>query len=196
MEKKNLPKAPSFFKILGPSFIFLGLSLGSGELILWPYLTSNWGMGIIWGAVLGITFQFFMNMEIERYALVFGESIFVGFWRRWRFLPVWFILSTFIAWGLPGFSAASGQILNRVFGFGSETLIGILVLISAGVILSLGKTLYRTMEIFQKTIILIGIPSILALVFFLTKSSDYVSLAAGIFGKGDGFWFLPGDPDK
>ena len=75
---KILPKAVSLKNIIGPSFILLGLGLGSGEVILWPYLASNYGLGIIWGAVFGITFQFIMNMEIERYALARGESVFVG----------------------------------------------------------------------------------------------------------------------
>lgn len=52
MEQKELSQPPSFKKILGSSFIILGLGLGTGELILWPYLASNFGLGIIWGAVL------------------------------------------------------------------------------------------------------------------------------------------------
>src|SRR3990167_9734375 len=98
----NLPKAPRLLKLIGPSFIILGLGLGSGEIILWPYLTSNYGMGIIWGALLGLTFQFFMNMEIERYALAHGESVFVGLARKLRWISVWFLLSTFIPWIWPG----------------------------------------------------------------------------------------------
>jgi len=90
---EKMPEAPAFRKLLGPSFILLGLGLGSGELVLWPYLTSNFGMGIIWAAVLGVAMQFFMNMEIERYTLARGESIFVGFARLWRVFPFWFILS-------------------------------------------------------------------------------------------------------
>src|SRR3989338_8356563 len=93
LEKKEFPQAPALRKLIGPSFLLLGLGLGSGELILWPYLTSNYGLGIMWGALLGITFQFFMNMEIERYALVRGESIFVGYARKTKWLPIWFILS-------------------------------------------------------------------------------------------------------
>lgn len=76
-----LNKPPSFRKIIGPSIILLGLGLGSGELILWPYMISNYGLGIIWAAILGITFQFFVNMEIERYSLLRGESIFAGFFQ-------------------------------------------------------------------------------------------------------------------
>jgi len=191
MEKKDLPKAPSFWKILGPSFIFLGLSLGSGELILWPFLAANYGLGILWGALLGITFQFFMNMEIERYALVFGESIFVGFGKLWRGWPAWFIVSTFVAWGLPGFSAAGSQILNQMIGIGNETLVAIVLLLLVGIILSVGKTLYRTMEIFQKTVILLGIPFILLLVFLLTRVSDWQTTIIGLAGVGVGYRFLP-----
>ena len=67
---KNLPKVPKLGKIIGPSFILLGLALGSGELIMWPYLTSQYGLGILWGAVLGISIQFLLNTEIMRYSLV------------------------------------------------------------------------------------------------------------------------------
>ncbi|HUV72379.1 MAG TPA: Nramp family divalent metal transporter, partial [Clostridia bacterium] len=191
MSQRDLPKAPSFWKILGPSFIFLGLSLGSGELILWPFLAANYGLGILWGALLGITFQFFMNMEIERYALVFGESIFVGFRKLWRAWPAWFIVSTFIAWGLPGFSAAGSQILNQMIGLGNETLVAIGLLLLVGIILSIGKTLYRTMEIFQKSVILLGIPFILFLVFLLTKASDWQTTFIGLAGVGIDYRFLP-----
>ena len=191
MEQKDLPKAPSFWKILGPSFIFLGLSLGSGELIMWPYLAANFGLGIIWGAFLGITFQFFINMEIERYALVFGESVFVGFRRLWRGWPLWFMLSTFIAWGLPGFSAAGSQILNRLFNFKNETLVAVFLLVLVGVILSVGKSLYKTLETFQKTIIFLGIPFIILLCFLLTKVFDWQIFLVGMFGKGHNYFFLP-----
>ena len=118
-----LPPCPPLLKLLGPSFIILGLGLGSGEIILWPYLTSNYGMGIIWGALLGITFQFFMNMEIERYALAHGESVFVGLARELRWISFWFLLSTFIPWVWPGIIASSafwdwfGSRGNRIFGY-------------------------------------------------------------------------------
>ena len=92
----NLPKPPPLIKTLGPSFILLGLALGSGELILWPYLAANWGMGLLWGALLGISFQFVLNTEAMRYSLAWGESVFLGFRRMSILIPVWFIISTFI----------------------------------------------------------------------------------------------------
>jgi hypothetical protein len=116
LETKELPKPLPFSKLIGPSFIILGLGLGSGELILWPNLVSKFGMGIIWGAILGVTFQFFMNMEIERYALAHGESVFIGFARKLRWLSIWFILSTFIPWIWPGIATASATIIGSLFG--------------------------------------------------------------------------------
>ena len=109
-----LPPAPPFRKLIGPSFILLGLGLGSGEVILWPYLTSNYGLGLVWGILIGVTIQFFINMEVERYALINGESVFVGFARWLRFLPLWFIFSTFAGFGWPGIGLASATLLSNI----------------------------------------------------------------------------------
>jgi len=188
---KNLPPVPKLTKIIGPSFILLGLALGSGELILWPYLTANWGLGLLWGAWIGITFQFFLNTEIMRYTLSRGESVFVGFWRLSRFWPLWFLFSTFIPWSLPGFSSGVAQILGKVLGIGNTLGLAIALLLLVGLILSLGRTLYRTMEFFQRTIILAGVPFILFLVLVFVTKADLVSLGQGLIGKGDGWWFFP-----
>src|SRR3990172_7334409 len=61
LAKNELPPAPPLLKLIGPSFIILGVGLGSGELILWPYLSSNFGLGIIWvgipySGLIGILF--------------------------------------------------------------------------------------------------------------------------------------------
>ncbi|KKU45341.1 MAG: hypothetical protein UX64_C0031G0012, partial [Microgenomates group bacterium GW2011_GWC2_46_7] len=60
----ELPEPITLRQSIGPSFILLGLALGSGELIMWPYLVSQYGLGIIWGGLVGITFQYFLNTEI------------------------------------------------------------------------------------------------------------------------------------
>lgn len=191
LEKKDFPKPLSLRKIIGPSFIILGLGLGSGEFILWPYLTSNYGMGIIWGAVIGLTFQFFMNMEIERYALVRGESIFMGFARKARWLSFWFLLSTFIPWIWPGIIATSGTILNTIFGFNNASLISIGLLILMGLILSLGPVLYKTVEFLEKGLILLGVPTIFILSIFLAKPDHWVAVSKGLVGVGTDYFLLP-----
>ncbi|MFZ5932728.1 MAG: Nramp family divalent metal transporter [Patescibacteria group bacterium] len=190
-EVAAMPPAPKLLKILGPSFILLGLGLGSGELILWPYLTSNFGLGIIWGAVLGITLQFFINMEIERYALVRGESIFVGFARKFKYLPAWFIFSTLIPWIWPGIIASSAVLLGAFLGIGNTKILTVIFLVLVGGILTLGPVLYKTQEKVQRTLIILGTPFIFSVAIFIAKPADWAALGAGIIGQGNGFWFLP-----
>ncbi len=194
----TLPQPPHLLGMLGPSFILLGLALGSGELILWPYLTAQYGLGLLWGALLGISFQYILNTEVMRYSLARGESVFLGFRRLSALIPVWYIISTFIPWSIPGFSSASGQIfatgLAAATGLSVETLVGPLslaLLVLAGVILSVGTTLYRTMEVFQRTIIMIGLPFIIVLVALLATPGDVGVSIAGLLGAGEGWWFFP-----
>lgn len=187
----KMPPAPSFRKLLGPSFILLGLGLGSGELILWPYLTSNFGMGIIWGAILGLTLQFFINMEIERYSLVHGESIFVGFARKSKIAPFWFIISTFAGFSWPGIIASSAYLLANLLGLNDYRLLGITLLILIGGLLTLGPVLYKTVEKFTTLIILVSIPLIFLIALSLVKSAQWLSLLKGVVGIGEGYKFLP-----
>jgi len=190
-ETRLFPEPISLKKLIGPSFVILALGLGSGEVILWPYLTANYGLGIAWGAILGITFQYFMNMEIERYALVKGESVFVGIYKLFKPAVYWFIISTFIGFGLPGIIAASAKVMASVLGIENFKWIAILFLLFIGFILSMGKTVYGMMERITKIIIMIGVPFIFLLAVFLATKTDWLALFGGIIGKGEGFWFLP-----
>jgi hypothetical protein len=188
---KELPPSPPLKKLIGPSFILLSMGLGSGEIILWPYLTSNWGLGIIWAVLVGVTFQFFMNMEIERYALVRGESIFVGFARKSKVLPYWFFLSTFVPWIWPGLIASSATFISTVFNIEHYEYLAIFSLIIIGLILSLGPVLYKTVENTQKILISIGIPIIIILALIVVKNADWLELLNGFVGRGQGYSFLP-----
>lgn len=184
-KQRNLPVPPNIFSTLGPSFILLGLALGSGELILWPYLTANYGLGLLWGGLLGITFQYFLNTEAMRYSLAWGESVFVGLRKISWLIPIWFIFSTFIPWSLPGFSSASSQILSNFLGGAVEVPVAIGLLLLTGIILSAGKVLYNTMEFLQRSIILIGLPFLAILTAILTNQTDWIETAWGLVGRGE-----------
>lgn len=186
-----LPPAPSLAKSIGPSFILLGLALGSGELILWPYLAATWGLGLLWGGLLGISLQFVLNTEVMRYTLAWGESVFVGLRRISIFFPLWFIISTFIPWSLPGFSSAASQIFAQLLPILPEKAFALFLLILTGVLLSAGKTLYNTMETYQRTIILLGLPCLFILTFVLANQSDWQAALQGLVGIGDGWRFFP-----
>lgn len=188
---RSLPQPPGLLQLIGPSFILLGLALGSGELIMWPYLSAHYGLGLIWGGLLGISFQFLLNTETMRYALAWGESVFVGFRKISRLIPIWYVLSTFIPWSLPGFSSASAEILHSFFPFLDERVTAIALLILVGVILSSGQTLYKTLERVQKTNIFISFPFIVLLIVLFSDQTAWQEYAQGLVGKGNGWWFLP-----
>jgi len=183
-----MPEAPRLAKLIGPSFIILGVGLGSGELILWPYLASNFGLGIAWAAVVGITLQFFLNMEIERYSLVTGESVFAGWRKKWGPAAAgWFIASTIIPWMWPGIMAAAATAAATAAGVAYSKWWGIGMLVALGGIYSLGRVVYRTQETVQKAIILVGVPLVVGLTIWLAGRADWLALAAGVARVG----FLP-----
>ncbi len=187
----QLPEPITLKASIGPSFILLGLALGSGELIMWPYLVSQYGLGIIWGGLVGITFQYFLNTEIMRYTLAWGESVFVG-WRKWgKIVPAWFVFSTVIPWALPGFVTASSTMLHHVFPSLPINLTAVFLILLTGVIISSGKTLYKTMEVVQKTLLSVGVPFVAILALYMARGSDWSALFSGLVGVGEGYKFLP-----
>lgn len=191
---KTLPVPPALIKTIGPSFLLLGIALGSGELVLWPFLTATYGLGLLWGGLLGITLQFFLNTEAMRYSLARGESVFVGFRKLSIFWPLWYIVSTFIPWSIPGFSSASSALFLGAFGVSDPTWsrwLTIFLLVMTGIVLSTGKTLYNTMERLQRTVIAIGLPVLLGIALWLTTRQDWIETGYGLIGRGDGWWFFP-----
>ena len=47
-------------------------------------MASTVGLGFLWAAVVSVTIQYFLNMEIERYTLATGETAVPGFVRFWK----------------------------------------------------------------------------------------------------------------
>ncbi len=81
---RDLPVVPPLRKLIGPSVISAGVGLASGEFIIQPYIASLVGLAFLWVALLAVTTQFFINMEVERYTLATGETAITGFSRFWK----------------------------------------------------------------------------------------------------------------
>ncbi len=114
---RDLPEAPHWTKLVGPSVILAGLSLGSGEFVFWPYITYKSGFVFFWACMLGVLTQFFMNMEIERWTLATGESAITGFCRLSRIWAPVMLLLNFLPWIWPGWATGASLLLSwTVFG--------------------------------------------------------------------------------
>jgi len=63
-----------FWKIVGPGAIMVGMAVGSGELILWPWVTARFSAVMAWAPVVAVFLQIWLNLEIGRWAVATGES--------------------------------------------------------------------------------------------------------------------------
>ncbi|MEM7409017.1 MAG: Nramp family divalent metal transporter [Myxococcota bacterium] len=182
-EAAPLPEAPPLRRMLGPSIVLVGLSIGSGEFVLWPRLTAEWGFVLFWACWVGVTLQFFLNMEIERWTLATGESAVIGFVRLHRALaPVFFVCAT-VPWVWPGWATGAATLVSWEFG-GSVPWMAAASLVLCGVVLSVGPVVYRTVETIQ--LVLVGIIAVAAVVLALAvvEGSHVAALADGAWRVG------------
>ena len=98
---------------LGPSFIVLGISIGSGEWLLGPRSVGQFGfVGVGWVILISALLQTFYNIECARYVVATGEVPAVGFgrvppgWLLWVPASVLIFMLAFIT---GGWAASAGQ---------------------------------------------------------------------------------------
>ena len=103
---RDLPDPQPLRRVLGPGVIAAGVGLASGEFVLWPYISANVGLVFLWAMFVGVTLQFFINMEIERYTLATGETALTGFSRSWRHWGLVFAIMAALANMWPGWATS------------------------------------------------------------------------------------------
>src|SRR5262245_987459 len=145
MPYREMPQPLPLGKVLGPSVILAGLGVGSGEYIIWPYMASTVGLGFLWAAVLSVTVQYFLNMEIERYTLATGETAVAGFVRFWKPWGLLFCLFTIVPNMWPGWGTSGVTILTFLLGGGNVPLITIGVLVASGIAFTASPVVYQTL---------------------------------------------------
>ena len=188
---RDMPEALPLRQIIGPGVIIAATSMGSGEYVLWPYIASQVGLGVMWAALVGILTQFFINMEVERYAIATGETAIAGFTRLWKPWWILFVLFAILPNIWPGFVTSSMTAFTFVFGLGEQTIVplSIIALVSVGLALTLSPVVYQFVEKFQSAAIAIMVVFFAVAVFAGTRAQDWGNLAAGFgsFGRIPGF---------
>jgi hypothetical protein len=175
---RELPPAPRLRRLLGPSLILAGLSIGSGEFVLWPRLTAEWGFAVFWAAWVGVTIQFFLNMEIERFTLATGESAVTGFFRlSWLLGPIFLVCGS-VPWIWPGWATGAATLVTWELG-GNVTWLAVGGLVACGAILSLGPVVYRTVELIQTVFVATIFVLLLVLAAAVVRPEDVLALWQG-----------------
>ena len=177
---RDLPEPKSLRNYLGASVIILATALGSGELILWPYITTQVGLGLVWLSVFGITVQFFLNMEIERYTLVTGETAVTGFSRMWVGWSVIFALGAILPNTIPGWASGAADLFTFIFGLGEAALpiVATIFLVSIALALTLSPVVYQLLEKVQAVLVIIILVFIALAIFIATDLSAWTGVVA------------------
>ena len=113
--------------------------------MLWPFIASQVGLVLLWGAFVGVVTQFFLNMEVERYTLATGETAVAGFTRFWRHWGLVFAVLGYFANLWPGWAISAATLATYLFG-GNATVIGVVILLVIGVGLTFAPVVYVALE--------------------------------------------------
>lgn len=146
LPKKTMPN----WKLAGPGVILVGLSIGAGEIVIWPRIVAEYGATMVWAAAVGVFLQMWINIEIGRWTIATGETVYTGYCRVWRGFAPLFILLTLLAWLAPGWGRASGLALKALLvgpgGWGSDTFWTAVTFAGVAVVLFGPKIVYKGVE--------------------------------------------------
>ncbi len=162
--------------------ILAATAMGSGELIIWPFITTQVGIGLLWFMAIGFTTQYFLNMEIERYTLATGETAVTGFTRFWMPWGIFFILGAILPNAWPGWATSGATVLTFIFGWGegARIPIAIIFLVAIGLALTLSPVIYQTLEKVQLVLIGIILLFVGVALFVATTGSAWASVVTEV----------------
>jgi len=184
LEVRDLPPPPGSYRpLIGPGVVAAGVGLASGEFVLWPYIASQAGLVLLWGAAIGIVTQWFLNMEIERYTLATGETALTGFSRSWKHWGLVFVVMIYFANLWPGWVTASATMLTYLVG-GAVAPIAIGMLIVLGAALTFAPVIYVALERVAFVKIAAVIVFIVMAVAFVISREAWVALPRGFAHAG------------
>jgi hypothetical protein len=178
VEYQDLPDPRGLRKYLGASVILTAIAMGSGELLFWPEITSQVGISLVGLPVLGITLQFFLNMEIERYTLVTGETAVTGFSRLWLGWGIVFIFGAILPNTLPGWASIGAELFTFIFGLGANAapLVTTIFLIAIALSLTLSPMTYQVFEKIQAGLLAVILVFIVLAIFIATDASAWAGV--------------------
>lgn len=188
MPIRKLPDAPPSIHILGPTVFLLALGVGMGETYMWPRLVLIFGPEIRWLFLVGVTLQAVVMLEMARYAMATGESIFMGAARVFKPIMWFFFATASLIYIWPGHLSAGADSLESLTGIPWKVS-AVLAMLFVGVLFSMLKSIYDTVEkmlgLFIGTLV-VGSAIIAAMVGSWSDLSDTI---AGMFSFGSGFTF-------
>ncbi len=207
--ERDLPPPIPLRQMVGPSIILAGLALGSGEFVIWPYITLKSQFALFWACLAAVTMQYFLNMEILRWTLATGESALTGIIRLGRHFAWIFLLLNIIPWMIPAWAKGAAEIIGwmlqapqfdaagRALPGTYDTWIAVAGLLLCGMILTAGPVVYETVERVQFVLVVFIIVVVIVLAAWLLvgRPDAVVAQVTAIVTLGPPTRFPPLDQD-
>lgn len=192
----DLPeKKLSFWQLAGPGAILVGLSIGAGEIMLWPFLIDKFGPGIAWAAAVGVFLQLWINLEIARYTVVTGETAYTALGRVTRWFGPVFILFNVFGWIAPAWAMASGLALKALLvgpnGWGSGATWTAITFALVAFTLFGPKAVYASVEKSVSVLVVIITIGLTAISLAIGRPADWSAVGTGFISFGH----VPADLD-
>jgi hypothetical protein len=193
LQDAELPPYPgSFWRLVGPGAVLVGLSIGAGELIVWPTAVGRFGAGMIWAAGAGILLQMIINLEVARYALATGETAYTGYARLWRGCAWLFIVLNVTSWLLPGWARSCGGAFRALIlgpqvtpaEGGPDWMWTALSFFIVSLMLFGPRVIYKSVERWTSGMVVVAVVGLVVLAVTLGEPAHWVSLAQGFVNVG------------
>lgn len=205
LKTEDMPeKTGPNWKLWGPGAILVGLSIGAGEIIIWPRIVAEYGATMVWAAVLGVFLQMWINFEVGRWTIATGETVFTGYCRVWRGFAFVFIGLTLLGWLAPGWGRASGSALKALLMqdphwhmakneagdwrpvdfWGSDTFWTMLTFVGVGLVLFGPKIIYKSVERTVEVLVVIITLGLIMVAFAVGTADTWSDLGKGMINVG------------
>jgi hypothetical protein len=174
MPIRKLPEPPEAAHLVGPAMILVALGVGFGETFLWPRLVIVFGPEIRWLFLLGVIVQTVVMLEMARYAMATGESIFFGAARLAKPLMWGFFAIAILVYIWPGHISGGAEALENLTGIPWQ-LSASVGLIIIGIMFTVVTYIYNLIEsllAFLVGVLVIGSAIVGAIVGSLSDLGD------------------------
>ncbi|RSM84780.1 hypothetical protein DMH04_20090 [Kibdelosporangium aridum] len=183
MPIRTLPEPPPAIHLLGPTVFLVALGVGMGESYMWPRLVLVFGPEIRWLFLIGVTLQAVVMLEMARYTMATGESIFTGAARVFKPIMWFFFIVAILVYIWPGHLSAGAAAFEEITGI-PWVVTACVALVLVGVLFSLARVIYNLLENVLAILIGLLVVGTAVIASFVGSWDDLVSTVTGMFAFG------------
>ncbi|MDO8137839.1 MAG: Nramp family divalent metal transporter [Candidatus Brocadiales bacterium] len=185
----DLPqKTRGLLHLIGPGAILVGLSIGSGELIMWPTIVAEYGPTMAWAPLLGVFLQYWVNQELGRYVLATGESVYTGFARLSKAFVYFFLFISTAQHLAPAWAVASGGALKALVvgteGWGETYFWTWCTFLLVCLTLFTARFIYRVVELVMMVLTAIIVLGLMVSVALTSGGDTWKGVGEGVMNFG------------